>query len=101
MQYCIVNKQEDPILQKTITSVFLNAKHTYKRLSVLEKRKVVWKKPSYENFMFELLLKNNTLKYQVISVFLYIPRKINFVYSYCREHGLLYTLLKIKQKILR
>lgn len=31
----------------------------------------------------------------------YIPRKMNFFYNYYREHGLSYTLKKIKENLLK
>lgn len=129
LKFCLRNDIKNDAVQRHITSIFRNTQNKYNNLSEMEREKIKWDKNTFEYFMFQYLIKNpapqrvnlnestectleryKALQSQLNAVYqsrsyklgralTYIPRKIRGGIRCYQEHGLRYTLNRIKQKI--
>lgn len=117
-------------VKRHITSIFHNTQNKYNNLAELERKKIKWEKNTFENFMFQYLIKNpaprnvnlngtlggtaercealqsqlnmiyQSKAYRLGQLLTYIPRKFRGGIRCYQEHGLRYTVWRLKEKIM-
>lgn len=133
VKFCLHYDIRNDAVQRHIASIFHSTQNKYNNLPEDERKKIKWHKNTFENFMFQYLIKNpapqlapqkvtlnenlkctpeeyKALQSQLNAVYqsrsyklgralTYIPRKFRGGIRCYQEHGLRYTLNRIKQKI--
>lgn len=129
LKFCLSYDIKNDAVKRHITSIFHNTQNKYNSLAEEERKKIKWEKNTFENFMFQYLIKNpaprnvnlngtldgtaercealqsqlnmvyQSKAYRLGQLLTYIPRKFRGGIRCYQEHGLRYTLERVKQKV--